>query len=556
VPVDVSRSLERLLTAVDFDIVHVHDPFAPSAASAALRHSRALNAGTFHLPTERTLSTQVARPLVEIFFGRLDARMAAAGSTAELLNRFFPGTYEVVGAAAEVPSRPRSAQRPLRLVYCAREERGALRIVLRALRKLSLDLPWEADVWIEDSSVQTPRLNSRLRERVRILRPEEASAEELIAGADIVCAASGGPQPAPSLVLAAFAAGAAPVVAQIEPYEELVDNDAGELGLVFPAGDALTLAGQVERLIGDRDLRERIAAAGAGSARSFGDIADQLDAVYGRLVARRHDPTGRPEVRRRISKRRTIDCDLHMHTDHSNDCATPVEVLLETAKDRGMGAIAVTDHNEISGALAAREAADRDGGIKVIVGEEVKTAEQGEVIGLFLEEKIDRGMTMAETVAEIRRQGGLVYVPHPFDRLHSVPDYEHLLDMVEEIDILEVFNPRVAFSAFNEEAERFAAKYRIVPGAGSDGHVAQALGSVRIRLHDFDGAEEFLEAMRSADIVRKHKNLVYVQALKWMQAASGQAGGRKEVDDPRPVKGGRRSESKRRRAASSARGKS
>jgi predicted metal-dependent phosphoesterase TrpH len=421
---------------------------------------------------------------------------------------------------------------------------------------IPLPRPWYGVVCFAHRSTPTPRLNSRLRERVRILRPEEASAEELIAGADIVCAASGGPQPAPSLVLAAFAAGAAPVVAQIEPYEELVDNDAGELGLVFPAGDALTLAGQVERLIGDRDLRERIAAAGAGSARSFGDIADQLDAVYGRLVARRHDPTGRPEVRRRISKRRTIDCDLHMHTDHSNDCATPVEVLLETAKDRGMGAIAVTDHNEISGALAAREAADRDGGIKVIVGEEVKTAEQGEVIGLFLEEKIERGMTMAETIAEIRRQGGLVYVPHPFDRLHSVPDYEHLLDMVEEIDILEVFNPRVAFSAFNEEAERFAAKYRIVPGAGSDGHVAQALGSVRIRLHDFDGAEEFLEAMRSADIVRKHKNLVYVQALKWMQAASGQAGGRKEVDDPRPVKGGRRSESKRRRAASSARGKS
>ena len=114
-------------------------------------------------------------------------------------------------------------------------------------------------------------------------------------------------------------------------------------------------------------------------------------------------------------------------------------------------------------------------------------------------------MTMAETIAEIRRQGGLVYVPHPFDRLHSVPDYEHLLDMVEEIDILEVFNPRVALTAFNEEAERFAAKYRIVPGAGSDSHVAQGLGSVMIRVHDFDGPEEFLESMRDADIVRKHK---------------------------------------------------
>ncbi len=555
VPVDISRSLEGLLTAVDFDIVHVHDPFAPSAASAALRHSRTLNVGTFHLPTERTLSTQVARPLVEIFFGRLDARMAAVQSTAELLNRFFPGPYEVVGAASEVKPVPRAEGGPARIVYCAREERGALRIFLRALRKLSLDLPWEVDLWIEDASIQTPRLNSRLRERVRVLRPADVSAEELIAGADIVCATSGGPQPAPSLIMAAFAAAAAPVASQIEPYEEFLDTEGGELGLLFPAGDALTLAGQIERLVADPELRGGIVAAGADSARSYGDMADQLEAVYARLAARRHDPTGNPEVRRRISRRRTIDCDLHMHTDHSNDCATPVEVLLETAKDRGMGAIAVTDHNEISGALAAREAAERDGGIKVIVGEEVKTAEQGEVIGLFLEEKIDRGMTMAETVAEIRRQGGLVYVPHPFDRLHSVPDYEHLLNMVEEIDILEVFNPRVAFSAFNEEAERFAAKYRIVPGAGSDGHVAQALGSVRIRLHDFDGAEEFLEAMRSADIVRKHKNLVYVQALKWMQAASGQAGGRKEVADPQPVKGGNRSEAKRRKAASG-RGKS
>ncbi|MEJ7876861.1 MAG: PHP-associated domain-containing protein, partial [Solirubrobacterales bacterium] len=161
---------------------------------------------------------------------------------------------------------------------------------------------------------------------------------------------------------------------------------------------------------------------------------------------------------------------------------------------------------------------------KVIVAEEVKTAEQGEVIGLFLEEKIERGMTMAETIAEIRRQRGLVYVPHPFDRLHSVPDYEHLLDMVEEIDILEVFNPRVALTAFNEEAVRFAAKYRIVPGAGSDSHVAQGLGSVMTRVHDFDGPVEFLEAMRSADIVRKHKNLVYVQALKFIQTSGGRGG--------------------------------
>ena len=376
--------VKRLFAKTPLDVVHVHEPFAPSVSSAALRHSSSLNVATFHAPQERVLSTQVARPLVELFFGRLDARTVTSAATSELLERYFPGPYE----------------------------------------------------------------------------------------------------------------------------------------MVEPAGDT----------------------------RDWAAVAAQLEAIYRRLAARRHDPAGNPEVRSRIVERPLIEVDLHMHTDHSPDCATPVEVLLETARDRGLGAIAITDHNEVSGALEARRIAAEMGDIKVIVAEEVKTAEQGEVIGLFLEEKIPRGMTMEETIAEIRRQGGLVYVPHPFDRFHSVPDYEHLLDIVEEIDVLEVFNPRVALTAFNEEAERFARKYRIVPGAGSDSHVAQGLGSVRVRIHDFEGPEEFLEAMRDADITRKHKNLVYVQALKLLQTTGRPKAPKRSVSDPKPVRGGRprrrRSESK------------
>lgn len=366
---------KRRLAAEPPDIVHVHEPFAPSASSAALRHSHSLNVATFHRPQERLFSTQVARPLVEIFFGRLDARTVAEPATGELLERYFPGSYELV-----------------------------------------------------------------------------------------------------------------------EP---------------------------------------------AGEGRGWGSVADELEAIYRRLLARRHEPDGDPEARARIAGRPLIEVDLHMHTDHSPDCATPVEVLLETARDRGLGAIAITDHNEISGALEARRIAEGMDGLKVIVAEEVKTAEQGEVIGLFLEQKIPRGMTMAETIAAIREQGGLVYVPHPFDRFHSVPDYEHLLEMVEEIDILEVFNPRVALTSFNEEAERFARKYRIVPGAGSDSHVAQGLGSVRQRIHDFDGPAEFLEAMRDADITRKHKNLVYVQALKLLQTTGRPKAAKRSVPDAKPVRGGR-----------------
>jgi predicted metal-dependent phosphoesterase TrpH len=458
---------------------------------------------------------------VEIFFGRLDARTVSSEVTAELMERFFPGGSERVEPGVRRGLEgfwPREREGGLRIAYCATEERGALRLFMRALRRLPLELDWEAAVWLPEP--RELRMSRVLRERVEIVGPRACEPDELIAAADVACAASGGPLTAPGVVRNALASGVAPVVSQLPVYDELAAD--GERGLMFPPGDSITLAGQLERLIREPVLRRRLQH--ARPVRRWDEVAAELDEIYGRVAARRHDPAPNPELRRKVSRRREIHVDLHMHTDHSPDCATPVEVLLETAKGRGLDAIAITDHNEISGALAARDVAEEISGIEVIVAEEVKTAEQGEVIGLFLSEKIERGMTMAETIAEIRRQQGLVYVPHPFDRLHSVPDYEHLLEIVEEIDILEVFNPRVALTAFNEEAERFAAKYRIVPGAGSDSHVAQGLGSVMIRVHDFDGPDEFLEAMRSADIVRKHKNLIYVQTLKFLQTSGGRGG--------------------------------
>jgi hypothetical protein len=328
--------------------------------------------------------------------------------------------------------------------------------------------------------------------------------------------ASAGQAPAPGLLVRAIGSGALCVASRLEAYDEVL----GDCGLLFEPGDLPVLTAQLERALRDADLRERLRAAAAPLRErlSWSRAADETEALYGELVARRHDPDPRPEVRRRVRERKVIDVDLHMHTDHSHDCATPVDVLLAAARDQGLGAIAVTDHNEISGALEAAARAERYG-VKVIVGEEVKTGGQGEVIGLFLQEKIPRGLTLDETIAEIRRQGGLVYVPHPFDRLHTVPDYEHLMGIVDEIDAMEVFNPRVALPAFNEEAARFAAKYRIVAGAGSDSHVAQGLGSVRIRMRDFDGPEEFLESLRDADIVGQPSSLYYVQvqALKFLQ---------------------------------------
>jgi predicted metal-dependent phosphoesterase TrpH/glycosyltransferase involved in cell wall biosynthesis len=514
-PIDVASTIERLFTTAPLDFVHVHEPFAPSASATALRSSRALNVGTFHSPTERVLSTQVARRFIELFFGRLDARTATFEVTRELVSRFFPGDYELTPPGVDL-ERFSSVERegPVEIAFAAEEERAALRLFVRALRRLPDEPAWRATIWSPRSDDVLPRIGSALRERVRLTTAAEQPLSAVLARADVLCATSSGIAPSAQTVLKAVAAGAVPLVARIPVYEEIVGD--GDQGLLFERADVTVLSAQLARLIADGALRDslRRSCIAHRAELDWERVADRVEAIYRLVAARRHSPHADATLRRRLARREFIYCDLHMHTDHSPDCATPVDVLLNTAKRRGLGAIAVTDHNEISGALEARE---RASGIKVIVSEEVKTAHEGEVIGLFIEEKIPRGMSLKETIDAIHAQGGLAYVPHPFDRLHAVPDYEHLLKVVEEIDALEVFNARVAVPAFNEEAARFAAKYRVVAGAGSDSHVPQGLGSVKIRMHDFEGPEEFLESLRDADILGKRKSLIYLQSLKFLQ---------------------------------------
>lgn len=543
-PLNVARTIEEALSTLPLDIVHVHEPFAPSASSIALRAARALSVGSFHGFTERMLSIRLGRTLAQRLFSRLDARTVSYETARELMQGLFPADYSVILPGAGTPGSRRAAgvdgdgregaeeytpatdravaagapgaAHELRILLVAEEERAALRGALRALRALPAGSAWRAAVWCARPLAAPLPLGHRLQGRVRIL-DGHVGLDAALADADVLALASAGVRPAPNVLLQALAAGAVPVASALPIYAELLSE--GRCGLLFAPGDAQTLCAALARLAADRQLLESLRTAGAATrARlSWDRVADQFEVIYTRLVARRHDRRARNEpARRQVAKRPLIDVDLHMHTDHSFDCATPAEVLLAQAAAKGLGAIAVTEHNEISGGLAAAELAAASP-VKVIVGEEVKTAEQGEVIGLFIREKIERGMTLQETIAEIKRQGGIVYVPHPFDRMHSVPDYRHLLDVIDDVDVLEVFNPRVAIREYNQEAVRFAAKYRLIAGAGSDAHVPQGLGSVRIRMHDFDGPDEFLEALRDADIVRNPASLLYVQALKFLQ---------------------------------------
>jgi len=256
----------------------------------------------------------------------------------------------------------------------------------------------------------------------------------------------------------------------------------------------------------------------------FDAVAQRLEQLYGD-ARRRRRPTRRHEVEP-LADREWIVTDLHMHTNHSHDCAIEPQDLVARAQAEGLGAIGVTDHNVFTGALETVELA-RGRDLIVIPGEEIKTDRDGEVIGLFLREAIPRGMPFEDTVAAIREQEGVVYVPHPFDRMHAIPTPATLHRHLPEIDVLEVYNARLLFDAYNDEALRFARKHGLLMGAGSDAHVLQGVGTGALRMRRFDGPEEFLLSLRTATVLRRPKSLAYLQSLKWVAQVRERVGDRR-----------------------------
>lgn len=184
--------------------------------------------------------------------------------------------------------------------------------------------------------------------------------------------------------------------------------------------------------------------------------------------------------------------DLHTHTFCSKDCCNDYGRIIESVRERGLGGIAVTDHNELKGALEMQKRAP----FVVIPAEEIKTS-RGEIIGLFLKEWIQPGLPPMETVKAIHDQGGLAYVPHPFDEVRgSRIEREALEEVTPHIDILEVFNSRNALPRFNARALEYARRHGLLCGAGSDAHTYGEYGHAYVDVAPFSDAASFLESMR------------------------------------------------------------
>ncbi|MHB1987736.1 MAG: PHP domain-containing protein [Acidimicrobiales bacterium] len=191
-----------------------------------------------------------------------------------------------------------------------------------------------------------------------------------------------------------------------------------------------------------------------------------------------------------------------MHTMWSGDSTTTPDELAAAVAAAAIDVLCITDHSTIAGAVRLRGEIP----CRVVVGQEQRTPE-GEVIGLFLSERVPTGCrTAAEAARQIRSQGGLVYVPHPLDPMRHCVGRTVLEKLALEglVDIIEIRNAKTSLETLNDEAAAICRRLGLAAGAGSDAHVPDAIGAAYIEMGPFDGPLEFLSALDGAQAVGHH----------------------------------------------------
>jgi predicted metal-dependent phosphoesterase TrpH len=194
--------------------------------------------------------------------------------------------------------------------------------------------------------------------------------------------------------------------------------------------------------------------------------------------------------------------DMHAHSNYSPDSVISPETMVKRYIQAGIRAVCVTDHDTIEGALHLQRMAP----FKVVIGEEVTTA-QGHLLGLFLRQAVAPGMSALETVEAIHEQGGLAVIPHPFDRFRSTRLDTRTSELLAPIvDAVEVFNSRTLLIGDDERTASWARLRNLPMGAGSDCHTPGEVGTAYVDLPDFNGAGDFVAALRQGVVVGRRSN--------------------------------------------------
>ena len=211
-----------------------------------------------------------------------------------------------------------------------------------------------------------------------------------------------------------------------------------------------------------------------------------------------------------------LKADLHIHTKYSSDCNTPLEKIINRCLEIGINCIAIADHGTIDGALEMQSLAP----FKVIVAEEILTP-HGEIMGMFLKETIPSGLSVEQTISQIKAQGGLVNIPHPFDAFRGLRlDGKELEALVGQVDAIEVFNAREPFRKPSTKARAFAQKYDIPGTAGSDAHTIGEIGNAYMEMPEFNGRDDFLNALAKGKVFGHRTNPLIHFISAWAKLKS------------------------------------
>ncbi len=206
-----------------------------------------------------------------------------------------------------------------------------------------------------------------------------------------------------------------------------------------------------------------------------------------------------------------LKADLHIHTEYSSDCSMPLEKIINRCLEIGIDCIAIADHGTAEGALKMQSLAP----FKVIVAEEILTP-HGEIMGMFLKETVPSGLSVEQTISQIRAQGALVNIPHPFDTFRPSALNSRIIEkIVDQIDTIEVFNAREPFRNPSTKAQAFAQKYDIPGTVGSDAHTIGEIGNACIEMPEFNSRDDFLRALRAGKVVGHRTNPLIHFVTAW-----------------------------------------
>ncbi len=485
-PFDLSATLETVLSRVPFDVVHLHEPLAPSPALAALRHAPGVTAATFHR-AEPLVGVAFLRPLIDRALARADVRIATTQAAREALSEILPGDYTVIPPGVDPrmfrPSGERSEPPALALVARGRDRVG-VRFALGVLRAVDLERVGEVTLLGPADAPWRTRaaVPKALRDRVRVV-PDAgpASRAAALAGADIAIMAAPEDAAGPTL-REAMASGSAVLVPRFAAVEESVVH--GVDALVLPQFTREPWSRAIDELVDDPQRRVLLQAGALARSRkrTWDDVAADLEALYTRaLDAARARPAGEAGPR--------VLADMLVRPGRA---LSPDQIVAACA-ERGIGVVCVAAPEGLGPARAVAAAAPPS--LSVVIGQEIATTD-GNLIGLFLTHPVATGLVPEDAAAAVHAQGGLLMVPHPDSGAPSPEALRHLAGAVDCHQIL---------SGADDAADPQGPVLRrlgLRVCAGSGATRPREVGTATTRIATFDGPAEMLAALDDAELRR------------------------------------------------------